>query len=159
MKLELNQILTQPKIVSILESIINDQLLINMLSEDALNVLNKLQDLAPNLEKLLDHQKILVELFTLGEQSGFQVNKNCAEINQKCQIYLEQYEEEDEIGNLMMEQNQPGEAQSMMDPYHSSQFGGQYQPEYDQQYENASPMNNPNITQNYMSSIEGDNQY
>ena len=64
----------------------SDQLLMNMLSQDALNVLNKVQELTPNLEKLLDHQRCLVDLFTI---ENLVVNKNCAEINQKCQIYLE----------------------------------------------------------------------
>lgn len=77
----------------------------NMLSQDALNVLNKIQDLTPNLEQLLDHQRCLVDLFTTGNLA---VNKNCAEINQKCQIYLEQFEgdedeEPEDVENMLID--------------------------------------------------------
>jgi len=60
-----------------------------MLSMEAHGVLEKLRDLSPNLEKLLEHQKILVELFTTGNDRS--INKNCAEINQKCHVYNEQF--------------------------------------------------------------------
>jgi hypothetical protein len=67
----------------------------NMLSEDSLNILSKIQDLSPTLTRLLDHQRQLVDLFTVNKQ--FTINKNCAEINQKCQIFLEQNDLEDGV--------------------------------------------------------------
>ena len=93
-KHELQKQLTQDKVNEILEKLTADQLLMNMLSQDALNVLSKIQELAPNLTKLLEHQRSLLELFTVNTQHAtFQINKNCAEINQKCQIYLEQFDD------------------------------------------------------------------
>ena len=84
--------LPQQFITDLITKVTDDKMLMNMLSQDALNVLSKIEELSPNLEKLLDHQKALVQLFT-NEQ--YQINKNCAEINQKCQLYLEQFEDEE----------------------------------------------------------------
>jgi len=42
-----------------------------------MNVLNKIKDLTPNLEQLLDHQSTMIGLFT----NKGALNKNCAEIN------------------------------------------------------------------------------
>lgn len=46
---------TQKKVNEILDFITNDHMLMNMLSEDALNILSKVQDLSPNLDQLLGH--------------------------------------------------------------------------------------------------------
>ena len=105
-KHELQKQLTQDKVNEILEKLTADQLLMNMLSQDALNVLSKIQELAPNLTKLLEHQRSLLELFTVNNQHAtFQINKNCAEINQKCQIYLEQFDDPTRTQNHDNEQD------------------------------------------------------
>jgi predicted nucleic acid-binding Zn-ribbon protein len=106
LKAELDGALTQEKVNQLMGLLTSDQLLMNMLSQDALNVLNKIQELTPNLEKLLDHQRCLVDLFTT---ENLAVNKNCAEINQKCQIYLEQFDGEEE-------QQQANEDNMIIDP-------------------------------------------
>ena len=54
-KQESQRQLTQDKVNEIIEKLTADQLLMNMLSQDALNVLSKIQELAPNLTKLLEH--------------------------------------------------------------------------------------------------------
>lgn len=61
-------------------------MLMNMLSEDALNILSRVQDMSPHIDRIIEHQKALLELFTVNEFFG--INKNCAEINQNCQVFL-----------------------------------------------------------------------
>ena len=51
-----------------------------MLSEDSLNILSRVQDLSPHIDKLTEHQRTLIALFTVSANS-FVINKNCAEIN------------------------------------------------------------------------------
>lgn len=67
----------------------------NMLSEQSHSLLGKIQELQPSLEQLLHHQKCLVELFTMRSRpedgdGKLLMNRNCAEINQRCQLYLDE---------------------------------------------------------------------
>jgi len=61
----------------------SDQLFLNMLSQDALDLLEKVRELSLNLDQLLEHQRALVALFTVKGNYSL-ANKNCAEINQNC---------------------------------------------------------------------------
>jgi hypothetical protein len=47
--------LTQEKVNELLQKFLSDKLFMNFLSEDALNVLSKIEQLTPNLGKLLEH--------------------------------------------------------------------------------------------------------
>jgi len=67
LKGELMKVLDQDKVNDILDHFTKDEMLMNMLSEDALNVLSKIQDLSPMLIKLLDHQRNLVDLFIVND--------------------------------------------------------------------------------------------
>ena len=91
------QELGQSQVRELLDQIHADHMLMNMLSEQAHTLLGKIEELQPSLEQLLHHQKCLVELFTAKEHADegegkLQMNRNCAEINQRCQRYLEEAE-------------------------------------------------------------------
>lgn len=72
--------MSQENVNKIYNTIIKDKNLMNMFSHASMEVLNKLKDLTPNLEQLLDHQNTMLGLFI----NKGEVNNNCAEVNQNC---------------------------------------------------------------------------
>lgn len=70
----------------------NDPGFLNMLSPGASGLFSKLKELTPNLEKLIAHQREMVGLFT----NDMVLNKNCAETNQRCEAYLQAFDEQEE---------------------------------------------------------------
>ena len=96
--------LSQDKVDALLQDINQDQNLLNMLSQDSMDLLNKMQDLSPNLRQLLEHQEALYQLFSTSDYS--QVNRNCAEINQKCLMYLDSVEAREEEQKIHIQPHQ-----------------------------------------------------
>lgn len=159
LKQEVEAHFTQEKVNNILNFITNDHMLMNMLSEESLSILSKVQDLSPALEKLLEHQQTLLDLFTVNET--YVVNKNCAEINQNCQQFLQIHGVEIlDFGIPATDvQAQPGHHMNIVDDMHLNQLG-ELQNSFDNthaQYEDPNDfIDQENLTQNFLSSVAGE---